>query len=117
MGQLAAGKRLAGSGLRSLDPGAQRVSDHRPLAGRAVADLSLAHDRLPGIPGISMGQLAAGNRLAGSVLRSIDPGAQRFADHGPFAGRAVAAALALVPTDVSIRLRQITQRRSVVAKS
>ena len=82
----------------------------RAMFAAAVADLSLTYDRLPGIPGISMGQLAAGNGLAGGLLRSIDPGAQRSADHGPFAGRAVAAALALIPTDVSIRVCQTAQR-------
>src|SRR6266566_5483137 len=95
-----------GSVRRRRRPGGCADDRHRarPMFAAAVAGLSLAHDRLPGILGISMGQLAAGNRLAGDLLRSIDPGAQRFADHGPFAGRVVATELALVPTDVSIRV-------------
>src|SRR5436309_10650851 len=83
----------------------------------AVARLSLLVHRLPGVPGLSVGHSAPGDRFSGHLFRALATAAKALALTASLPCRALAPALAPVSAHARFRLRQAAQRRPVLARS
>src|ERR1017187_5671653 len=88
----------------------------RPMSVPAVADIPFAGHGLPGIPGLSVGQSAAGDGLPRHLPGALAIVAPIVPRRPALAPRAVAAAVAVVQTDVPVRLRQTVQWRPRLAE-
>src|ERR1035441_1633412 len=87
-----------------------------PVSVPAMVNLPFADHRLPGVPELPVGQPAAGDGLPGHLPGALAIVASIVPRPAALAPRAVAAALAVVQTDVPIRLRQTAQPRFSLAQ-
>jgi len=82
----------------------------------ALADLSFAVHGMPGVPWFSMGHPVVANRVPGDFFCARASAAANGSRRTAIAAGALAAALAALPVDVRIGLREAAQRRSHVAE-
>src|ERR1017187_7956088 len=87
-----------------------------PVSVPALVNQPFADYGLPGVPELSMGHPAVGNGLPGHLPGALAIVASIVPRPSTLAPRFVAVALAVVQTDVPIRLRQTAQRRFSLAQ-